>query len=86
MLGIRHEITQRLALLDSLTATIRARAGSHFEPAMVQAFDVVLDRMCQTKADGGFREQRQPHGEPLGTAPVSRKGTNTTGSTSRSCN
>ncbi|WP_370632200.1 HD domain-containing phosphohydrolase [Rhodoferax sp. U2-2l] len=39
-------------------ATIRASAGSHFEPAMVQAFDAVLDKMCQTKADWDFREQQ----------------------------
>jgi len=39
-------------------ATIRASAGSHFEPAMVQAFDAVLDKMCQTKADWDFKEQQ----------------------------
>lgn len=39
-------------------ATIRASAGSHFEPAMVQAFDAVLDKMCQTKADWDLKEQQ----------------------------
>ena len=44
--------------LDKVIATIRESSGSHFDPAIVQAFDSVLDRICQTKDDWAFKEQQ----------------------------
>jgi putative two-component system response regulator len=35
--------------LEQVVATLRASAGSHFEPALVQAFDAVLPRICELR-------------------------------------
>jgi putative two-component system response regulator len=35
--------------IDKVLATIRESAGGHFEPAMVQSFESVLDRICEIK-------------------------------------
>jgi response regulator RpfG family c-di-GMP phosphodiesterase len=35
--------------MEKVLATIRESAGDHFEPAMVQAFESVLRRICEIK-------------------------------------
>lgn len=37
--------------LDQVLATMQESSGNHFEPAMVQAFDAVLPRILEVKAD-----------------------------------
>ncbi len=44
--------------LDKVLATIHDSAGSHFDPAAVQAFDSVLERICKIKSDWYLKEQR----------------------------
>ncbi len=47
--------------LDQVIATIRETAGSHFEPAMVQAFDAVLDGICKIKVEWDLKERQGLH-------------------------
>ncbi len=44
--------------MEKVITTMRESAGSHFEPAMVQAFDSVLDDICKIKADWDAQEQQ----------------------------
>ena len=43
--------------MDQVVATMRESSGSHFEPAMVQAFDAVLPRIREMKADWDAQEK-----------------------------
>lgn len=45
--------------LNEVLAAVHANAGSHFEPAMVEAFDRVLPRICELKAEWDAREQQE---------------------------
>jgi putative two-component system response regulator len=44
--------------LDKVLATMRESSGSHFEPAMVQAFEAVIPQICQIKADWDSKEHK----------------------------
>jgi putative two-component system response regulator len=43
--------------MDQVVATMRESSGSHFEPAMVQAFDAVLPRIREMKAGWDAQEK-----------------------------
>ena len=44
--------------LDQVIATMRASAGSHFEPALVQALDAVLPQICALKLRWDAKENQ----------------------------
>lgn len=44
--------------IDRVLATIRESAGSHFEPAMLEAFESVLPQILKTMTTWGEREQQ----------------------------
>lgn len=48
--------------LDQVIATIRQSSGTHFEPAMIQAFDAVLPQICQVKEEWDRKERLGNHG------------------------
>ncbi len=53
--------------LEKVVATIHESAGSHFEPAMVLAFDAVLEDICRIKADWDHKEHSpEPHLPTIG--------------------
>lgn len=47
--------------VEQAVALIHESAGSHFEPAMVQAFDAVLEQICKIKLDWDAKDK--PDGE-----------------------
>lgn len=43
--------------LDQVLAHMRQSSGSHFDPALMQAFESVLPRICEIKAEWNAKEQ-----------------------------
>lgn len=44
--------------LDKVLATMRDSSGSHFEPAMVKAFESVIPQICQVKKEWDVKEHK----------------------------
>jgi len=51
--------------LEQVMATLRAGAGSHFDPSLIAAFEGCLPRILELKADWDQREASQPQRDPL---------------------
>lgn len=45
--------------LEQVIATMHESAGNHFEPAMVQAFDAALPRICALKMEWDHKEHKE---------------------------